>query len=99
MPKVSVIVPCYNEETTIHLLLEAIDRQTFPKEEMEVIIADGMSTDRTREKVAEFAKNHPNLVVLLVDNPKRIIPSALNCAINASRGSIHYPPGCAFHAV
>ena len=87
MPKVSVIVPCYNEETTIHLLLEAIDRQTFPKEEMEVIIADGMSTDRTREKVAEFAKNHPNLVVLLVDNPKRIIPSALNCAINASRGA------------
>jgi len=86
MPKVSVIVPCYNEETTIGLLLEAVYQQTFPKQDMEVIIADGMSSDQTREKVAEFSKTYPELIIVLVDNPKRIIPAALNCAINASHG-------------
>jgi len=88
MPKVSVIVPCYNEETTIGLLLEAVYQQTFPKKDMEVVIADGMSSDRTREKVTEFSKAYPELIIVLVDNPRRIIPAALNCAINASHGEI-----------
>lgn len=88
MPKVSVIVPCYNEETTIGLLLEAVYQQTFPKKDMEVVIADGMSSDRTREKITEFSKAYPELIIVLVDNPRRIIPAALNCAINASHGEI-----------
>ena len=45
MPTISVIVPCYNEETTIQLLLEAIERQTFDQGKFEVIIADGLSED------------------------------------------------------
>ncbi|HEX5840683.1 MAG TPA: glycosyltransferase, partial [Anaerolineales bacterium] len=40
-PKVSIIVPCYNEQSTIRLLLEALCAQTFPRAEMEVVIADG----------------------------------------------------------
>ena len=44
-PKVSVIVPCYNEQSTIRLLLEALCAQTYPRSDMEVIIADGMSQD------------------------------------------------------
>ena len=51
MPLVSIIVPCYNEERTIKLLLDAIYTQTFPRSEVEVIIADGLSTDRTREEI------------------------------------------------
>ena len=47
--KVSVIIPCYNEEATIEELLSALLAQTYPIDLMEVIIADGMSTDRTRE--------------------------------------------------
>jgi glycosyltransferase involved in cell wall biosynthesis len=46
--KVSVIVPCRNEERTIRLLLEAIMLQSFPREALEIIIADGMSEDGTR---------------------------------------------------
>lgn len=83
---VSVIVPCYNEEHTIGLLLEAVYRQTFPREQMEVILADGMSTDRTREEVARFQQEHAGLRVCLVDNPKRNIPSGLNRAIEAAQG-------------
>jgi succinoglycan biosynthesis protein ExoA len=86
MPIVSVIVPCYNEEATIHLLLESIDRQTFQHDQFEVIIADGFSKDKTRQVIAQFHETHPDLHIRLVDNPKRIIPSALNCAIKAALG-------------
>ncbi len=86
MPTVSIIVPCYNEERTIRLLLDAIYRQTFRRDEMEVILADGMSTDRTREVVAAFQSEHPGLAICVVDNPKRIIPAGLNRAIEAANG-------------
>ncbi len=85
-PKVSIIVPCYNEQDTIHLLLEALLEQTYPQQEMEVIIADGMSTDLTREKIAAFQSAHPQLTVRIVDNSKRSIPAALNQAIDAAQG-------------
>ncbi len=88
MPGVSIIVPCFNEEKTIDLLLESVYRQTWPKSELEVIIADGLSTDRTRQKIAGFQAAHPDLVVRLVDNPRRIIPAALNCALAAAGGEV-----------
>lgn len=87
-PKVSVIVPCYNEQSTIRPLLEALRSQTFPRADMEVVIADGMSTDHTRKAIAAFQKDFPDLEVRLVDNTVRTIPAGLNCAIEASRGEI-----------
>jgi glycosyltransferase involved in cell wall biosynthesis len=88
MPKVSVIVPCYNEQATIRLLLVALREQVFPRAEMEVVIADGMSTDGTRDAIAKFQADFPDLSVCVVDNPLRTIPSGLNRAIDVSRGSI-----------
>lgn len=88
MPKVSVIVPCYNEQDTIRLLLDALRGQTFPPADMEVVIADGMSTDGTRDEIAKFQADFPDLSVRVVDNPLRTIPSGLNRAIEASRGEI-----------
>ena len=88
VPKVSVIVPCYNEQSTIRLLLDALHQQTYPRAHMEVIISDGMSQDHTREAVAAFQKDFPDLEVRLVDNPLRNIPSGVNRAIEASRGEI-----------
>ena len=86
MPKVSIIVPCYNEQLTIRLLLDAIYGQNFALEEMEVIIADGMSTDDTRQEIIAFQEEHPDLMIRIVDNPQRIIPAALNRALEASVG-------------
>jgi succinoglycan biosynthesis protein ExoA len=88
MPDVSIIVPCYNEEATIQLLLESISRQTFHISDLEVILADGMSTDRTRLKVAVFQETNPDLKIKIVDNPKRIIPAALNAGLRAAQGDI-----------
>ncbi|MDO9301472.1 MAG: glycosyltransferase, partial [Anaerolineales bacterium] len=62
-PSVSIIVPCYNEETTIRHLLDAVLTQTYPRAQMELIIADGMSTDRTRDAIAAFQKEHADLAV------------------------------------
>lgn len=85
-PLVSIIVPCYNEQTTIPILLEAVCAQMIPQQDVEVIIADGLSTDNTRQAVADFQQLHPGLSVQIVDNPMRNIPAALNCALKAARG-------------
>lgn len=88
LPFVSVIVPCYNEEATIKKLLEALSTQTYPLSSMEVVISDGTSTDRTREVIAEFQKEHSELSLRVVENPTRTIPSGVNRAIRESRGEI-----------
>ena len=87
-PKVSIIIPCYNEQSTIRFLLEALREQTFPRADMEVIISDGFSTDNTRAVIAAFQKDFPDLSVRVVDNTHRSIPSAVNRAIESSRGEI-----------
>lgn len=88
MLKVSVIIPVYNEESTIQLLLEAIYNQTYPRHEIQVVISDGMSTDTTRQVINHFSIQKPDLEILLVDNIKRIIPAALNRAIESANGEI-----------
>ena len=88
MPTVSIIIPCFNEEKTIRLLLEAIYEQTFPRADMEVVIADGLSTDNTRNVIQNFQVSHPDLAIKLIDNPKRFIPAGLNRAIEAADGDI-----------
>ncbi len=87
-PTTSIIVPCYNERPTIHLLLDALYSQTYPNGDMEVVIADGGSTDGTQDAIRQWQVEHPDLTVKLVENPRRTIPSALNTAIKASIGNI-----------
>jgi cellulose synthase/poly-beta-1,6-N-acetylglucosamine synthase-like glycosyltransferase len=87
-PTVSIIVPCYNEQKTIRSLLDALLAQTHPRQDLEVVIADGLSTDATRARIAEFTDEHPDLPLLLVDNPKRIIPAGLNLALGQASGEI-----------
>ena len=85
-PFVSIIVPCYNEETTIRHLLDSVLAQTYPRAKMELIISDGLSSDRTREVIAGFQNEHADLSVRVVDNAARTIPSGLNQAIRESSG-------------
>lgn len=88
MTFVSIIVPCYNEEKTIGLLLAAIFAQTYPHENIEVVIADGMSSDGTRARIAAFKAAHQDLQIEVVNNIKRTIPAGLNVAIAAAKGEI-----------
>ena len=87
-PYLSIIVPCYNEQATIRLLLDAVLAQTYPRSQMEIVIADGLSQDGTRDVIAAFQSEHPDLAVRILDNERRSIPSALNLAVSAARGEI-----------
>lgn len=87
-PSVSIIIPCYNEQKTITQLLDAIHAQTYGRTRLEVVIADGMSTDGTRERIADYAAAHPDLRITVVDNPRRIIPAALNLALGKAQGEV-----------
>jgi glycosyltransferase involved in cell wall biosynthesis len=86
MPLVSVLLPIRNEARHIEGCLEAILAQDYPPERMEVLIADGMSDDGTRELLASHAGRDSRIRV--VDNPGRIVPTGLNAAIRACRGDI-----------
>lgn len=83
---ISVICPIYNEQKYIARCIESILDQDYPREDMEVILVDGMSTDGTRDIVAGYAAQYP--LIRMVDNPQRIVPPAMNIGIRASKGDI-----------
>lgn len=83
---VSVVVPCRNEEKYIGKCIEAFLSQTYPKDLYEVLICDGMSTDRTREIVNEYKKENNN--VKLIDNKELSAPKGMNLGIKNSKADI-----------
>jgi succinoglycan biosynthesis protein ExoA len=85
-PFISVIVPVRNEAAFIRRTLEPLLRQNYDPGRYEVLVADGRSTDATREIVAELAREHPNL--RLLDNPRRWSSAGRNVAVREARGDI-----------
>jgi glycosyltransferase involved in cell wall biosynthesis len=83
---ISIICPIYNEEKYIARCIDSILAQDYPKDDMEVILVDGMSTDGTRMVVSDYAAQYP--FIRLVDNPQRIVPPAMNIGIRAAKGDI-----------
>lgn len=80
--KVAIIIPTLNEERFIENCLASVMEQTFPFEEMDVMVVDGGSKDRTREIVKGISQRHPN--VRLIDNPGRIQSIAFNIGVKNS---------------
>jgi len=87
-PYISIVIPCYNERSTIRYLLEAINVQTYPREKLEIVVVDGLSTDGTREIIQAFQQERGDLDIQLINNPKRTIPEAMNAGIRAARGAV-----------
>ncbi len=85
-PFVSVVVPCRNEVKFLGRTLDSILAGDYPAERMEVIVADGMSEDGTRELIAQYAERDGRM--RMIDNPERMTPVALNRAIAAAKGEI-----------
>lgn len=84
--EVSVIVPCRNEEDTIADCVRSILQQEPVAGGMELIVADGLSTDNTRDVLRQIAHNDSRLRV--IDNPGRIVSSGLNAALETARGAV-----------
>ncbi|MEE9298004.1 MAG: glycosyltransferase family 2 protein [Acidimicrobiia bacterium] len=76
---VSVILPTYNEELHIDACLDSVYSQTYGPSNLEVLVVDGGSADRTVELAEAWREKLPGLRVL--DNPKRQQGAALNIAL------------------
>jgi glycosyltransferase involved in cell wall biosynthesis len=83
-PEISIVVPCRNEKDYIGACLESILNQQLPSGNLEVIVADGMSWDGTRQIVMKMAAEDRR--IRMVDNPLRTTPSGFNVGIRAARG-------------
>jgi succinoglycan biosynthesis protein ExoA len=87
-PRVTVIMPIRNEASFIERSLGAVLGQGYPAERLEVLVADGSSTDDTREIVAALARRHPGVTVAVVDNPGRIVPTGMNACLRRATGEV-----------
>lgn len=79
--KYSVIIPAYNAERTLSLTLEALRRQTVPREEYEVIVVDDGSTDGTAEVARAYG-------VRLIRQQNQGPAAARNVGVREARGEI-----------
>jgi len=70
-PKVAVIVPTYNEAELIEGKLDNIYGQDYPRDRLEVIVVDSASTDGTPERMRRWAERHPDIRLILVEEPVR----------------------------
>ena len=84
--EVSIIVPCRNEVSAIAATVDSIRSQDPIPGDFEVIVADGMSDDGTREIVSQLMAADPRIT--MVDNPEGIVSTGLNRAIRQARGKI-----------
>lgn len=84
---VSVVIPCFNEERYIVACMQSIcEQQLPPGAELEVLVCDGNSKDRTPALIQEFEKTHPQVKYLL--NAKQTTPFALNLGITHSNSDV-----------
>lgn len=87
-PLVSIILPVRNEAGYIGQGLQAILAQDYPSDRMEILIADGMSTDHTRPIIQEMAALHPEIPIKIIDNPGEVVPTGMNLALRQAKGGI-----------
>lgn len=83
-PFLTIVMPVRNEARFIRVTLQRLLTQDYPADWYEIIVADGMSDDGTREIVLELAREHPQL--RLLDNPKRLSSAGRNVGFKTGRG-------------
>jgi glycosyltransferase involved in cell wall biosynthesis len=84
MCKLSVIVPILNEEKSIAEFLDSVVESSFDKKEMELLVIDGGSEDRTLLILQEYMKKYT--FIRLLSNPEKIVPKSMNIGIKNAKG-------------
>jgi succinoglycan biosynthesis protein ExoA len=85
-PLVTIAMPCCDDEPYIEACIRSVQTQDWPRDQLEIVVADGMSIDATREILARLAAEDAR--IHLVDNPARIQAAGLNECIRRARGDI-----------
>src|SRR5437667_8711253 len=83
-PTVSIIIPMRNEEKYIGRCLDSILANNFSREQYEILVADGESTDHSWEIAEGISSRCTN--IRLLRNRNKIVPAGLNDAIRQARG-------------
>ena len=86
-PRITVLVPARNEERDIAECIDGIGHQDYPLDEVQLIVVDGASEDRTREVVERASAGYPFGEVLVLDNPARRTPEGLNVGLRRATGT------------
>jgi len=87
LPKVSILIPAYNEEKTIEDTMKSALASDYPKEKFEVIVIDDGSTDKTCELAKNAIRELNNGIVTKVFSKKQGGKgSALNFGIKKTKG-------------
>src|SRR6187551_2138562 len=85
-PRVTIAMPAYNEERYIEACIASVQAQDYPKDLIEILVADGRSTDRTREILAHLAAADPRIKV--IDNPERLQAAGLGHLVKQAHGDV-----------
>ena len=85
-PFVSLILPIRNEADYIERSLRAVLEQDYPGK-MEILVADGMSTDETRSIISKLAADSKHEIRIL-NNEGRVVPIGMNTALRQARGGV-----------
>lgn len=84
-PFVSIISPVRNAERTIETTIQYLLNVDYPRDKMEIVFADGGSTDKTQEIIKKWQEKHPFITLVLVPDSKS--PGhARNAALKVVKG-------------
>jgi succinoglycan biosynthesis protein ExoA len=86
LPFVTIAMPSFNEERHIETCIRSVQAQDYPADRLEILVADGRSTDGTRAVLARLAAEDPR--IRMIDNPERLQAAGLNHIIRAARGDV-----------
>jgi glycosyltransferase involved in cell wall biosynthesis len=86
LPFVSVVMPVRNEAAFIERSVGSVLAQDYPLDRIEILIADGLSQDATRQILRGLQQQHSNIKI--VDNPGKIVATGLNAALGQAKGEI-----------
>jgi len=79
-------MPVRNEAGFIKRAIRSVLDNDYPLQKMEVLVVDGMSDDGTRDVVQRLSKADSR--VKMLDNPRRIVPTAMNIGLGVARGDL-----------
>jgi len=97
--KISFVVVALNAEHVLPSLLKDLEAQTYPHDQIEVLLVDSVSTDGTLSVMKSFASDS-DMHVQVLSNPRKWLASGCNIALNAAHGKAvirldahaHIPP-------
>jgi cellulose synthase/poly-beta-1,6-N-acetylglucosamine synthase-like glycosyltransferase len=85
LPIVSVLIPVYNEESTINQRIKNIFESDYPKDKLEIIVVESGSNDRTRSIIeTSFQKE----VILITEQERKGKAHAINLGLQRCKGDI-----------